>query len=198
MGDAETLLAIRQGLTALAALPEAIRMAHPTAATLKIVEPLARTATRLLGEAPGPETATATALLLTESINTLRLRYAHLAGEYKRIAKKNLPTLPDEASIVGVAGGLTRAVAAAIARAWPYVVRGAKALASWVAKNPVKAAAGTAAASAAPSLVPAGRDLGEAVRAAAGGLRSVAETGGGIGGLVLIVLGILFLTRSNR
>jgi len=147
---------------------------------------------------PSREAATATALLLSESIHTLQARYAHLAGEYKRLAKKTLPALPDEASIVGAAGGLTAAVAGALARAWPYVVRGAKALASWVAKNPVKAAAGTAAAAAAPSLVPAGRDLGEAVRAAAGGLRSVAEAGGGLGGLALLVIAFLFLTRSKR
>lgn len=185
-----------RGLSTLAALPDAMRLAFRTAggkgdpASVGVVKPWAIRAASALGE-PVSDTARG---VLDGAMPVLHARYKHLMAAYRRTGGGELPVLP--AVVVGVAGAVTAAVAAALRAAWPVVVRAAVAVGRLLGKHPVKVAVATTTAGALPGLYRAGKDLG---RAAAGVTASLVPEGGGVGAglplLLLLGLGYLLLRK---
>lgn len=206
-----------EGLRALAGLPDAVAKAHPTAATLPIVRPLA---IRAVGALAGDPVSDATAALLEEAIRVIGQRYAHLKREFKRLSGVELyPLAPavvgalsreqqrmveeagGPAALAAVAsgpGGLTAAVAGVLGRAWPVITRAAVAAGRLLVKHPVKTAVATAAAGALPSIYRAGKAGGKAVERTAQGLERFAAGAGGLAGAgLLLLLGLLLLSRRR-
>jgi hypothetical protein len=192
-GEAETRAAVAAGLLVLEELPAKVRAAYGKAATAALLDPLA-----LRARGTSDVLSAATAAVLSDAVDVLRTRYAHLSGEYQRLAGRHLDPLPDDSAVVGVAGAATAAVAAVLRGAWPWVVRAVRALAAWAGKNPLKAAGAGLALSAAPDAVRAVRALSRAARTAAGGIERASGFAGGLGGIGLIILAWVLLSKRRR
>jgi hypothetical protein len=192
---------VERALGVLSTLPDAIRTVYPKAATIRYVLPLASRAIGLRDRqtylASG-DAAGAVAALFSDALDVLGKRYSHLAGEYRRLAGVALAPDKLDDAIVGQGGGaLTAAVAAALRNAWPIVREGAKKLAGWIVRNKKTAALAVPAAGAAPGVYRAGRSLGRAAASAAGGIEKAARFAGGLGGVGMLLLVFLFLTRRR-
>jgi hypothetical protein len=181
-------------LLRLESLPGEVEAVFPNAASLALLRPLAARAAKLTDPL-----SPAAVSLVREAQSVISRRYAHLSMEHKRLAGSPLEALtPEDAAVVGAAGALTAAVGHVLRSAWPILVRAVRAVGAWAKANPVKATALSLAAPAVPGILRGSKSAGDAVSATGAGLKKTAGMFGGLGGLALLAVAGLLLTRSRR